>query len=261
MLENEIINYKSKWWDMDMNLEEIVSINPQCAVDRNYEAHRSDDAYNGYCMYLKHKNEQEPTTQIGIYIDGFTYMGNGGGNYYPTENTLDVMKEMIVYRNLVELLDVDKYMDIDRSKVKKILAQDYRKGVSLANKIINPLNMSDKYKFKKSDMFSGVQLPANILFNIYRHFKKGDWYIILGFSEDVDDYKPRVIYQALYDQQKIYDRKFDEFFSETDKVKYSEAEQNHRFMNIIELSEQFGHDRVKDMLIKLYNDSQYTLET
>lgn len=49
-----LYEYQSRLWDMDITLNDLLESNPQCRVDRNYNKHRLDDCYDGYCMYLKH---------------------------------------------------------------------------------------------------------------------------------------------------------------------------------------------------------------
>lgn len=63
---------QSKLWHMNMTLEEIVKLNLECKVDRNYKAHKHDDCFNGYCVYVKHPEDSVNTcrTMIGITRDG-----------------------------------------------------------------------------------------------------------------------------------------------------------------------------------------------
>lgn len=101
MVEVNIMQ-QSKNWDMDMSLEEIFKYNPKCKVDRKYKAHKYDECYHGYCMYLKHPTNDDYTLMVGIHEYGFMYLGTGGVDKdYPLEDTVDVAKEMVLYRDWV----------------------------------------------------------------------------------------------------------------------------------------------------------------
>ncbi len=75
----------------------FIRKNPVCRVDRNYKRHKLDDCYNGYCMYLKHPNSDKYSLMIGIYHDGFMYIGDGENNDLIFEDTNGVLKEMFFY--------------------------------------------------------------------------------------------------------------------------------------------------------------------
>lgn len=97
-------------WDMDVSLEEILLNNEECMADRNYKAHKFDSCFQGYCMYLKHPQNVAYETMIGIHKDGFTYLGDGLPNKdLPMENTLEIVKEMILYRDWVMKKENNKY--------------------------------------------------------------------------------------------------------------------------------------------------------
>ena len=64
--------------------------------------------------------------------------------------------------------------------------------------------------------------------SIFRHFK-GKEYKILCIAKDCDDLSDLVIYQGMYDDNPIFSRKIDEFFSEMDKEKYPNSECDYRF--------------------------------
>ena len=105
-MNKEEILIQSKRWHMNMSLHDIIALNPKCQVDRSYKAHKYDDAYHGYCLYIQHPDADTRRTMIGIFEDGFTYIGDGlpyiGANMnndLPLENTLEVMEEMLLYRN------------------------------------------------------------------------------------------------------------------------------------------------------------------
>lgn len=95
-----VVNNESKLWDMNISLEELFKANPECKVDRSYRAHKYDSCYHGYCMYVKHPESDNYRTMLGIYEDGFTYLGDGESDTnFPMENTLEVAKEMLLYRD------------------------------------------------------------------------------------------------------------------------------------------------------------------
>ncbi|MBE6067745.1 MAG: hypothetical protein E7211_08645 [Clostridium lundense] len=97
-----VIQHQSERWDMNISLEDLLRANKECMVDRNYKAHKYDDCFHGYCMYLKHPQNTEYETMIGIFEDGFTYLGDGlPTKNFPMENTLEVGKEMILYRDWI----------------------------------------------------------------------------------------------------------------------------------------------------------------
>lgn len=97
-----IMQNQSKRWDMNISLEDLLRANKECIVDRSYKAHKYDDCFHGYCMYLKHPQNTKYETMIGIFEDGFTYLGDGlPRRNFPMENTLEVGKEMILYRDWI----------------------------------------------------------------------------------------------------------------------------------------------------------------
>lgn len=68
---------------------------------------------------------------------------------------------------------------------------------------------------------------------IYKHFK-GKLYkvLMIGYdSETNNEEKPKklVIYEALYDDHKIWVRPYDMFISPVDKTKYPDIKQEYRF--------------------------------
>ena len=70
----------------------------------------------------------------------------------------------------------------------------------------------------------------------YRHFK-GNEYLVLDIvydseSNNDDEYKKVVVYQALYGEGLKWARPYDMFNSEVDKEKYPEITQKYRFEEI-----------------------------
>ena len=67
----------------------------------------------------------------------------------------------------------------------------------------------------------------------YRHFK-GGLYQVTGIAKDAGTERPVVVYQALYGEEELWVRDYEEFVSEVDRAKYPDAEQQYRFEKIEE---------------------------
>ena len=70
----------------------------------------------------------------------------------------------------------------------------------------------------------------------YRHFK-GGLYQVTGIAKDAGTERPVVVYQALYGEEDLWVRDYEEFVSEVDLAKYPDAEQQYRFEKIEEPKE------------------------
>lgn len=69
---------------------------------------------------------------------------------------------------------------------------------------------------------------AVCILGVYKHFK-GKYYRLLAVMYDRESNDYVVIYEALYDDHKIWKRPLAEFESKVDKDKYPESEQEFRF--------------------------------
>ena len=66
---------------------------------------------------------------------------------------------------------------------------------------------------------------------VYRHFK-GNKYLVHFIAEHTETGEMYVVYQALYDDCKMYIRPYDMFTSLVDTEKYPNADQEYRFEKI-----------------------------
>ncbi len=62
----------------------------------------------------------------------------------------------------------------------------------------------------------------------FHHFKGND-YKIITIGKDSDNLKEVVIYQGLYDNNPVWIREYNDFFSEVDRNKYPNIKQKYRF--------------------------------
>jgi len=70
---------------------------------------------------------------------------------------------------------------------------------------------------------------------IYRHFK-GKYYIVNDIGIDSETLEQKVIYRALYSDNKIWIRSLSDFLSKVDKKKYPDVESEYRF-TLVELGD------------------------
>lgn len=63
---------------------------------------------------------------------------------------------------------------------------------------------------------------------LYRHFK-GKNYNVLGIATFTEMGEQMVVYQAMYDNYKLYVRPYEMFASEVDHKKYPDIKQKYRF--------------------------------
>lgn len=70
-----------------------------------------------------------------------------------------------------------------------------------------------------------------IVGQVYKHFK-GKMYKVLNIGYSADNLEKMVIYQALYDDNKIWVRNYDKFNSYVDKNKYPNITQKYRFEEV-----------------------------
>lgn len=95
--EGILYKYQSSKWDMDITLEELLSSNTKCRFDTNYKAHKYDECYGRYCMYLKHPKKDEYSIMMGIAEDGFVYIGDGGDSELDFEEIDYALREMFFW--------------------------------------------------------------------------------------------------------------------------------------------------------------------
>lgn len=64
--------------------------------------------------------------------------------------------------------------------------------------------------------------------SIYRHFK-GDLYLVEDIIYSAKDQSKMVAYRALYGDNLLWCRDYEDFMSKVDKEKYPESKQEYRF--------------------------------
>ena len=70
----------------------------------------------------------------------------------------------------------------------------------------------------------------------YRDFK-GGLYHVTGMAKDADTERLVVVYQALYGDEELWVRDYEEFAGEVDRKKYPDVEQRYRFEKVEEPKE------------------------
>lgn len=86
-----------------------------------------------------------------------------------------------------------------------------------------------------------------IIGQIYQHFK-GDLYKVLNIALHTETGEKMVIYQALYDESKVYARPYDMFISKVDRDKYPDVEAEFRFTKVDENNVKLVHPMVMKFL-------------
>ena len=74
---------------------------------------------------------------------------------------------------------------------------------------------------------------------VYRHFK-GKYYIVEDIGIDSETLEEKVIYRALYDDNKLWIRPLNDFLSKVDKEKYPNVEEKYRF-TLVDLGGKHGN--------------------
>lgn len=97
------------------------------------------------------------------------------------------------------------------------------------------------YMFKYNDIIPDnldIEIPRIVIAgSIYKHFK-GELYLGLGIAYNYSDTKTYVIYQALYDECRIYAREIDMFFGyKSENYSDEEYPQEKRFAYLGHISQ------------------------
>ena len=128
-MELNLYQYQSSKWDMDISLKELLKNNEYCKIDRNYKAHKYDDCFHGYCIYLKYPKKNEYEVMVGIFEDGFTYLGDSGEIDLPLVKTIDAVEEMYLHGENIKIKDYNlkesNKMEINSEKIINMLSEKY----------------------------------------------------------------------------------------------------------------------------------------
>lgn len=90
-------------------------------------------------------------------------------------------------------------------------------------------------------------MKRNIVVNeYYRHFKNR-WYKVLYIAKHTETEEKLVIYQAMYGNEEVFARPYDNFLEKVPKEKENPTGQEYRFMSMQELGlnlNLFANDKV-----------------
>ena len=158
-------------------------------------------------------------------------------------NDDDEPRKLVVYEaqygdKKVWIRDYDMFLSkVDKEKYPEV-SQNYRfEQLDLDIERNTTTDLINKYKSLKEELVDFNENNEVIVGGTYRHFK-GKMYKVLLIatdSETNDDDEPRklVVYEAQYGDKKVWVRDYDMFLSEVDKEKYPDISQKYRFQLVL----------------------------
>lgn len=134
MESKDYSSYQSKNWDNIKTLQELIEYNfYTCALDIDYNKHKLDECYGGFCLYFSHPNDigRNYETMVGISSDGFVYIGDGRPNWDRTKIVKidDAIDLLLKYRNVIDSMDsFERKLGefTDTNYVNMIIGDNYR---------------------------------------------------------------------------------------------------------------------------------------
>ena len=164
------------------------------------------------------------------------------------------LKKVVVYEaqygnKQLWVRDYDMFLSpVDKDKYPEIKQDNRFELIKPGIEPQNPVDLIDSYKRLKSQIITngpennGVIEFENsqrkiVVGGQYRHFK-GQLYKILAVANDSetnndDEPKKVVVYEAQYGDKQVWVRDYDMFLSEIDKNKYPEIDQKYRFQLVL----------------------------